>query len=176
LGTAVFGTFFLLSLYMQQVLGFSALETGLGYLATSLTAIFTAAISQALVTRVGIKPVLLTGLGILAVGLAYLSQVPVDGKYLQDLLPGLLLAGWGLINTSQQVGGALGLAILVTVANTRTETLIDGGTAESAAFTEGLSVAFWAAVGLAFAAFLMAAFALRRDDLATTAGSSPPGA
>ncbi|MFQ5426495.1 MAG: MFS transporter, partial [Gaiellales bacterium] len=202
LGTAIFGTFFLLSLYMQQVLGFSALETGLGYLAVALTAVVTSGISQALVTRIGVKPVLMGGLIVLAGGLTYLTQVSVGGSYTSDLLLGLLLVGWGLgfsfvpvsiaalsgitpgeaglasglINTSQQIGGALGLAILVTVANTRAETRLDEGAPQPVAFTDGASVAFWVAVGLTLIAFVAAAFALRRDDLAPApAGAASVG-
>src|SRR4249919_985319 len=151
LGTAIFGMFFLLSLYMQQVLGFSALETGVGYLAVALTAVAASGVAQALVTRVGVKPVLATGLSLLAAGLIFFTQVSVDGSYVSDLLPGFLLVGVGLgfsfvpvsiaalagatdkeaglqsglINTSQQIGGALGLAILSTVATTRTENLVE---------------------------------------------------
>ena len=95
-GIAIFGTFFLLSLYQQQVLGFSALRTGIGYLAVSLSAIVCSALSQALVTRVGVKPVLAAGLLFIAGGLGYFTQVPADGSYLADLLPGFLLVGVGI--------------------------------------------------------------------------------
>src|SRR5438105_873306 len=154
LGTAAFGMFFLLSLYMQQVLGFSAMATGVGYLAVALTVIGTSTVSQALVTRVGVKPVLATGLAVLGLGLLYFTRVSVGGSYVVDLLPGFLLIGVGLgfsfvpvsiaalagvtggeaglasglINTSQQVGGALGLALLTTVSTTRTNGLIANGT------------------------------------------------
>ncbi len=193
LGTAIFGTFFLLSLYQQQVLGFSALETGLGYLAISLTAITASALSQALVTRAGIKPVLSLGLALLAGGLAYFTQVSVDGSYVADLLPGFLLVGVGigfsfvpvsiaaltgvsareaglasgLINTSQQVGGALGLALLVTVANTRTDNLLGDGVeltaALTAALTAGFSLAFWVAIGFAVVALTATLVMLRAN-------------
>ena len=189
LGTAIFGTFFLLSLYQQQVLGFSALETGLGYLAISLTAITASALSQALVTRAGIKPVLSLGLALLAGGLAYFTQVSVDGSYVADLLPGFLLVGVGigfsfvpvsiaaltgvsareaglasgLINTSQQVGGALGLALLVTVANTRTDNLLGDGVELTAALTAGFSLAFWVAIGFAVVALTATLVMLRAN-------------
>src|SRR5207302_2666488 len=88
LGTTVFGAFFLLSLYMQQVLGFSALKTGVGYLAIALTVVVASGISQALVTRAGVKPVLAFGLLVMAGGLAYLSQVSAHGSYFGDLFPG----------------------------------------------------------------------------------------
>lgn len=201
LGTVVFGMFFLLSLYMQQVLGFSALKTGLGYLAVALTAIVASGVSQALVTRVGVKPILSVGLVLLGGGLAYFTQVSVDGTYVGDLLPGFLLIGVGigfsfvpvsiaalagitgkeaglasgLINTNQQIGGALGLAVLVTVANTRTDNLLDEGRELPVALTEGFSVAFW--VGIAFAVIaLVATFvALRREDLAKPGEVVPTG-
>src|ERR671915_27557 len=141
LGTMIFGMFFLLSLYMQQVLGYSALKTGFGYLSVALTVVVAAAISQAFVTRLGVKPVLVIGMALLGAGLVYFSQVSVGGSYLGDLLPGFLIIGVGmgfsfvpisiaalagvqgpeaglasgLINTSQQIGGALGLAILAPV-------------------------------------------------------------
>jgi len=191
LGTAIFGMFFLLSLYMQQVLEYSPLRTGFGYLAVALTVIAAAAISQALVTRLGVKPVLMTGLGLLTVGLVFFTQVSVGGSYVDDLLPGFLVLGVGmgfsfvpisiaalagvkgpeaglasgLINTSQQVGGALGLAILTTVATTRTSNLLDAGEPDPEALVGGFSLAFWVAAGFAVAAFLTTAFVLKRDDL-----------
>ncbi len=155
LGTMIFGMFFLLSLYMQQVLGFSAMETGFGYLAVALTVIVAATVSQGLVTKLGVKPVLVVGMALLTIGLVYFTQVSVDGSYVVDLLPGFLIIGVGmgfsfvpisiaalagvqgpeaglasgLINTSQQIGGALGLALLTTVATTRTTDLLDSGDA-----------------------------------------------
>jgi EmrB/QacA subfamily drug resistance transporter len=199
LGTAIFGTFFLLSLYQQQVLGFSALETGLGYLAVSLTAIVSSALSQALVTRVGIKPVLSLGLALLAGGLAYFTQVSVDGSYVSDLLPGFLLVGVGigfsfvpvsiaaltgvsareaglasgLINTSQQIGGALGLALLVTVVNTRTDNLLGDDVELPAALTAGFSLAFWVAIGFAVVALTATLVMLRANESADPEHQTP---
>ncbi len=191
IGTMVFGMFFLLSLYMQQVLGYSALKTGVGYLAVALTAIVASGVSQALVTRLGVKPVLTAGMLLLGGGLAYFAQVSVGGSYLDDLLPGFLLVGVGLgfsfvpvsiaalagvqgpeaglasglINTSQQIGGALGLAILTTVATTRTDNLLESGTPPPEAMTDGFSLAFWAGVGFAALSLLATLVMLRRDDL-----------
>ncbi len=145
LGASIFSMFFLLTLYMQQVLAYSALKTGIGYLLVSGVIIVSAATSQALVTRIGVRTVLAVGMGLTAVGLVYFSQISVGGSYLVDLAPGFILTGIGLgfsfvpvtiaalvgveqaeagvasgiINTSQQVGGALGTAILSTVAFTR---------------------------------------------------------
>jgi EmrB/QacA subfamily drug resistance transporter len=191
LGTTVFGMFFLLSLYMQQVLGFSAMETGAGYLAIALTAVVSSGISQALVTRAGVKPVLATGMLLLAGGLAYFTQISPQGNYVGDLLPGFLLVGVGLgfsfvpvsiaalagigdreaglasglINTTQQVGGALGLAVLATVSTTRTENLLGSGTEPAAALTDGFAAAFWIGVGFAVLSLVATLLALRKRDL-----------
>ena len=192
LGAAITGMFYLLSLYMQQVLGNSPLKTGLGFLAIALAIIAAAGLSQALVTRVGVKPILATGLGLLALGLAFLTQVPVDGSYFRDLFPAFLLLGVGggfsfvpisiaalggitdseaglasgLINTSRQIGGALGLAVLATVATRRTDGLLAGGTGHAAALTDGFSLAFWVGVAIAAASLLATLLVLRRRDLA----------
>src|SRR5919204_3778221 len=138
LGTAIFAMFLMLTLYMQQVLGYSAMKTGVAYLAVAGTAIFWSGLAAQLVTRIGVKPVLAIGMTALSAGLVYFTQVSVGGSYLGDLLPGFLLiavglgfsfvpisiaalagvqpaeAGLasGLINTSQQIGGALGIAAL----------------------------------------------------------------
>jgi EmrB/QacA subfamily drug resistance transporter len=191
LGTMVFGMFFLLSLYMQQVLGFSAIKTGLGYLAVALTAVVASGVAQALVTRMGVKPILAIGMGLLGGGLLYFTQVSVGGSYLGDLLPGFLLIGVGLgfsfvpvsiaalagisgqdaglasglINTSQQVGGAIGLAVLATVSTTRTENLLADGAAPATALTSGFQIAFWVGVGLAVASLIATLIFLRKKDL-----------
>jgi EmrB/QacA subfamily drug resistance transporter len=197
LGTIVFGMFFLLSLYMQQVLGFSALKTGLGYLAVALTAIVASGVAQALVTKVGVKPVLTFGMALLAGGLLLFTQISVDGTYVADLLPGFLLIGVGLgfafvpvsiaalagvppveaglasglINTSQQIGGALGVAILTTVSTTRTENLLEDGVNTAVALTDGFSLAFWVGVAFAGISILATLLALKRTDLTQPAGA-----
>jgi EmrB/QacA subfamily drug resistance transporter len=145
LGASIFSMFFLLTLYMQQVLGYSPLKTGIGYLLVATVIIISAGASQALVTRIGVRTVLAVGMSLTAAGLVYFSQVSVDGSYWTDLAPGFILSGVGLgfsfvpvtiaalvgveqneagvasgiINTSQQIGGALGTAVLSTVAFTR---------------------------------------------------------
>jgi EmrB/QacA subfamily drug resistance transporter len=200
LGTMVFGMFFLLSLYMQQVLGFSALKTGVGYLAVALTAVVASGIAQALVTRVGVKPILAIGMGLLGGGLAYFTQVSPNGSYLGDLLPGFLLIGVGLgfsfvpvsiaalagvtgkdaglasglINTSQQIGGAIGLAVLATVSTTRTENLLADGSGPATALTSGFQLAFWVGVGLAVASLIATLVALRKKDLEQVPGEAVP--
>jgi EmrB/QacA subfamily drug resistance transporter len=191
LGTMIFGMFFLLSLYMQQVLGYSALKTGVGYLAVALTAVVAAGVSQALVTRLGVKPVLVAGMSLIGIGLVLFTQVSVGGSYFGDLLPGFLLIGVGmgfsfvpisiaalagvegpeaglasgLINTSQQIGGALGLALLTTVATTHTSNLIADGTAQPQALTDGFSLGFWVAAGFALVSLVTTLVVLRQDDL-----------
>ena len=191
LGVAVFGMFYLLSLYMQIVLGFSALETGVGYLAVALTAVVASGAAQALTTKAGVKPVLAAGMALLAAGLIYFTQISVDGSYVADLLPGFLLIGVGLgfafvpvsiaalsgatgeeaglqsglINTNQQIGGAIGLAILISVSTTRSDNLIEDGVAQLDALTEGYSLAFWVAAGFAILGVIVTLFALKREDL-----------
>ncbi len=144
MGTAMFSMFLMLTLYMQQVLGYSPMKTGVAYLAVAGTAIVWSAVAAQLVTRVGVKPVLVVGMAALTAGLVYFTQVSVGGSYVGDLLPGFLIIGVGigfsfvpisiaalagvqpaeaglasgLINTSQQIGGALGIAALSTIATT----------------------------------------------------------
>jgi EmrB/QacA subfamily drug resistance transporter len=200
LGTAVFGMFFLLSLYMQEVLGFSALRTGLGYLAVALTSVVAAGVAQALVTRLGVRPVLAFGLLMLAVGLAYFTRVSVDGSYAVDLLPGFLCVGVGLgfsfvpvsiaalagisereaglasglINTSQNIGGAVGLAILTTVSTTHTKSQIAAGVGQLQAAVDGFSLAFWVGAGFATAALIVTLVTLRGRELEAEAVTATP--
>jgi EmrB/QacA subfamily drug resistance transporter len=194
LGTMVFGMFFLLSLYQQQVLGFSALKTGVGYLAVALTAVVASGAAQASVTRIGVKPALAFGLALIGGGLLYLTQISVDGSYVADLLPAFLMIGVGLgfafvpvsiaalsgiesqeaglasglINTSQQIGGALGVAILTTVATSRIDSLTPAGAdfPSTSALTSGYSLAFWVAAAFAGVSVIATLLALRREDLA----------
>jgi EmrB/QacA subfamily drug resistance transporter len=191
LGTMVFGMFFLLSLYMHDVLGFSAIRTGLGYLAVALTAVAASGVAQALVTRIGVKPALAFGMILLGGGLLWFTQISVDGSYTVDLLPGFLLIGVGLgfsfvpvsiaalsgvtgkeaglasglINTSQQIGGALGLAILTTAATTRSQNLQADGVQQVRALTEGFALAFWIGAGFALLGLLTTLVMLKRQDL-----------
>ena len=194
LGTATFAMFLMLTLYMQQVLGFSAMRTGLAYLAVAGTAILWSAVAAQLVTRVGVKPVLVVGMTALTAGLVYFTQVSVGGSYVADLLPGFLLVGLGLgfsfvpisiaalagvqpaeaglasglINTSQQVGGALGLAVLATIANSRTaDVMAQAHGAPSAlkgALTEGFQSAFLTGAGFAVLGFVLALVLVRNAD------------
>jgi MFS family permease len=191
LGTATFSMFLMLTLYMQQVLGYSAMKTGVAYLAVAGTAIFWSFLAANLVTRIGVKPVLVVGMTALTAGVAYFTQVSVGGSYLGDLLPGFLLisiglgfsfvpisiaalagvqpteAGLasGLINTSQQIGGALGVAILSTIATTTTDDAVAAGDAVPVALTDGFQAAFLVGAGIALAGVLVSLFIVRREDL-----------
>jgi MFS family permease len=188
--------FLMLTLYMQQVLAYSPLRTGFAYLAVSVTTIVWSAVSAKLVTRVGVKPVLVAGMGFLALGLAYFSQVSVGGSYLGDLLPGFLLiavgmgfsfvpisiaalagvapseAGLasGLINTSQQIGGALGIAALSAIAASTTGSRVT----DPAALTDGFQAAFVAGAGAALVGVIVAIGIVRRRDLAAAAVAPQP--
>jgi len=174
---ALFSMFFFISLYMQQVLGFDPLQTGVAYLPLAGGIIVSAGIASTLVTRLGVKPVLITGLLLTAVGLLWFSQISVGGSYVGDVLfPSIISAfglgfafvpmtiaavagvepheaglASGLINTSQQIGGALGLAILAAVANSRRDSLLETGSSLSTAMTEGFQTALM--VGAGFAIF-----------------------
>ena len=199
MGTAMFGMFLMLTLYMQQVLHYSAMKTGVAYLAVAATAIVWSALAAQLVTRVGVKPVLVAGMTALSAGLLYFTQVSVGGTYLGDLLPGFLLisigigfsfvpisiaalagvqpaeAGLasGLINTSQQVGGALGIAALTSIATSTTNTKISSGSALPMALTDGFQAAFYGAAGVAILGILVALFVVRRRDLADAVAAEP---
>jgi EmrB/QacA subfamily drug resistance transporter len=191
MGTAMFSMFLMLTLYMQQVLGYSAMKTGVAYLAVAGTAIVWSAVAAQLVTRIGVKPVLTTGMTMLTAGLVYFTQVSVGGSYLADLLPGFLLIGVGigfsfvpisiaalagvqpaeaglasgLINTSQQIGGALGIAALSTIATSQTENALGTGSALPVALVDGFSAAFLAGVGIAGIGIVAALTLIRRDEL-----------
>jgi EmrB/QacA subfamily drug resistance transporter len=191
LGTALFSMFLMLTLYMQQVLGYSAMKTGVAYLAVAGTSIIWANVAAALVNRVGVRPLIAGGMALLAVGMLLFTQVPVDGSYATDLLPGFLLiavglafcfvpisiaalagvrqaeAGLasGLINTSQQVGGAVGIALLSTIAVTRTENEVAGGTAVPEAMTSGFQLAFWVGAAIAVVGVVAALVLIRQEEV-----------
>jgi EmrB/QacA subfamily drug resistance transporter len=193
LGAVVFSNFFLLTLYVQQVLHYSALKTGLTFLATAGTVIPVAGISQALVTRIGVRPVLIVGLVLMTGGMIFYSQIPENGTFVSDLLPGYLMVGVGmafsfipmsiaalagvehreaglasgLINTSQQIGGALGVAIAATVAFTHAKTLISSGHDPLSAQTSGFALAFWVIAGISALSVVAAIVLVRGRELET---------
>ena len=155
--------FFFLTLYMQNVLGYSAIQTGLAYLPLCFVVAVSAGVASQLLARVGTRPVIVVGAVTAAAGLYLLSRIPVDGSYVADLLPGTLVLGIGgaavfvgvataanagvppdkaglaaaLLNSSQQLGGALGLAIFTAVATSRTNHLLAAGTPAAHAETSG---------------------------------------
>jgi EmrB/QacA subfamily drug resistance transporter len=191
LGTAMFSMFLMLTLYMQQVLGYSAMKTGVAYLAVAGTAIVWSAVAAQLTTRLGVKPVLVAGMTTLTIGLVYFTQVSVGGSYLGDLLPGFLLIGFGLgfsfvpisiaalagvqpaeaglasglINTSQQIGGALGIAALSTIASSNTDDALASGTALPNALVDGFTAAFVAGAIIAALGILASLTLIRRHEL-----------
>jgi EmrB/QacA subfamily drug resistance transporter len=193
LGAVIYANFFVLTLYVQQVLGYSALKTGLTFLATAGTVIPVAGASQALVTRIGVRPVMTVGLALITAAMVWYAQVPVHGRFVGDLLPGYLLMGIGmafafipvsiaalagvesheaglasgLINTSQQVGGALGVAIASTVAFTHMKTLLASGHSQPEALTSGFVLAFWVMAALAAASVVAAAAFVRDSEVET---------
>jgi EmrB/QacA subfamily drug resistance transporter len=199
MGGAIFAQFFLLTLYMQQVLHYSALKTGVAYIGLTLTIIVFSTVAQALVTRVGVRLVLPVGLALTTVALVLFARLPVDGDYWTDLFPAFMISGLGLafafvpmsigaltgvrqadagvasglINTTQQIGGAIGVALATTVATTFTAHYVDdhvGVTAGSAAaLTHGFEIAFYVLAALAGAGAVISAFLLESKDAVDTA-------
>jgi len=190
-GASLFSMFFFISLYMQQVLGYSAIHTGLSYLPLALLIMASAGIASQLVTRLGYKPVLAAGLLFIVIGLVWFSRVSVGGGFTTDILgPSLFAAAGlgfafvtttiaavsgveeseaglasGLINTSQQIGGALGLAVLSTVAISRTDdVLASGDPSRVNALTEGFQSAFLGGAGIALLGFVLTLILIRGSD------------
>jgi MFS family permease len=184
----VFGMFFVGVLYIQGVLGYSAIETGLAFLPVStLIGVLSLGFSARLSMRYGPTAVLIPGLALIVIGLLGFARAPVDATYLGDLLPVMIPLGIGaglffpalttlamsgvephqsglasgLVNTSLQVGGAFGLAVLATLASTRTGNLRAAGESSAAALTGGYHLAFLVAAGLVGAAILIALTVLR---------------
>jgi hypothetical protein len=179
---------------MQQVLGYSAIKAGLSYLPLALMIIAASGIASQLVTRIGFKPVLAAGMTFIAAALLWFSQVSVGGSFTADILGPSLLAATGLgfafvtttiaavsgvreqesglasglINTSQQIGGALGLAVLATIANSRTEDLMSsaGGdqTALTNALNEGFQAAFLGGAVIALVGLVLTLVLIRSSD------------
>jgi EmrB/QacA subfamily drug resistance transporter len=183
----MFGMFFLGALFLQRVLGFTSLEVGLAYLpVTGLIGLLSLGFSAKLNLRFGPRATLLPGLASIAGGLLLLSQISADGSYWSEVLPAMVLIGAGaglsfpslmslamggvapeeaglasgLVNTSLQVGGALGLAVLATLATNRTSDLLGNGDSNAQALTSGYQLAFLIAAGLVAVAVAVAAFVL----------------
>ncbi len=179
----MFGMFFLGSLYLERILGYDALQIGLAFLpVTIVMGTLSVRFSEPLITRFGARTLLFPGLTLVAVGLALFTRAPVDGSYVVHVLPVMILLGTGvgvcfpalmtiamsgatksdaglasgLVNTSAQVGGALGLAVLATLSASRTDHLTEQGKSTAAALTGGYHLAFWIAAALVVAAIVVA--------------------
>jgi EmrB/QacA subfamily drug resistance transporter len=188
LGGSFFAFIFIGTLYMQQVLGYSALKAGIAWLATSVTSVALAGVSQKLVTRISAGPVMALGMALMGGGILWAAQVPVHGQYWSALAGPLFVVGAGtafafipvsiaglagvaereaglasgLLNTSQQLGGAIGVAVASTVASSRLTTLLGRGQPASVALTGGFSWALWVCGAIALLAIPAAAILLRR--------------
>jgi EmrB/QacA subfamily drug resistance transporter len=185
---ALFGMFFFCTLYLQQVLGYSALKTGIAYLPLSLTLIGASALASRLVDRFTPKPVLVTGLLVSTAGFVLLTRVTGHGDYTSHVLPAMIVIGAGLglsfvpitiaatngvasgdsglasglLNTTQQVGGSLGLAILSSVSTSRSTSALQGGSALPVALTDGFKGAFVVAAVLCAIGVVLAVALLPR--------------
>jgi EmrB/QacA subfamily drug resistance transporter len=184
----MFGMFFLGALYLQRVLGYSPLEVGLAFLPTTLVmGTLSLGYSEKLIMRFGPRTTLIPGVCLVVIALLLFARAPVEGDYLTDLLPPLLLIGVGVgtafpaimtlamsgatksdsglasgfVNTSMQVGGAIGLAVLATLAEERTSSLRDGGASQLSALTSGYHLAWLIGAALAAVSVLIAIFVLR---------------
>jgi EmrB/QacA subfamily drug resistance transporter len=199
IGATAFGQFFLLSLYLQEVLRYSALKTGVAFIAITVTVAAVANYAQALTTRLGARPVLSSGLLLTAAGGALYAQMPTDGRYFWNVFPGLLLSGIGLafsfvpvmiagltgvepadagvasglINTSRQIGGSIGLAAVTTIAATASSRYAHSHAVPAfsgPALTHGFQIAFYTLSGLALVgAAIAAAFVESKPKAAPTA-------
>jgi EmrB/QacA subfamily drug resistance transporter len=201
---SLFGMFFLGVLFMQHVLGYSAIATGVAFLPVSLgIGVFSLGFSARLINRFGAKATLLPGLVLLGLGLAWLTRAPVGATYATDLLPSMILLGVGaglsfpslmmlamsgatasdsglasgLVNTTVQVGGALGLAVLATLSSTRTAHLLATGVSHPAALTGGYHLAWVISASIAFSAFAIGVPLLRsvRSGEEQAAAAEPIG-
>jgi EmrB/QacA subfamily drug resistance transporter len=198
LGGSFFAFIFIGTLYMQQVLGYSALRAGLAWLATSLTSVAFAGLAQALVTRGSAKLVLAAGMAMIGGGALWATQVPVGGHFWADLAGPFLITGIGtafafipvsiaalagvaeheaglasgLINTSQQLGGAIGIAVASTIAASRATTLLHQGAGQAAALAGGFDWAFWACGVIGLAAVPVTFLLVRRSELARAVAST----
>ena len=198
LGASFFAFIFIGTLYMQQVLGYSPLQTGFAWLATSVTSVALAGLSQALVTRGSAKLVLAAGMAAIGGALLWVAQAPVEGHFWATLSGPFFLAGLGtafsfipvsiaglagvkereaglasgLLNTSQQLGGAIGVAIASTVAASHFKTLVQDGHTTPAALTGGFQWAFWVCAAIALLAIPVTFLLVRDDDVAQAVESA----
>jgi Major Facilitator Superfamily len=198
----MFGMFFLGALYLQRVLGYDAIEVGLAFLpVTVVIGTLSLGFSERLNMRFGPRATLIPGLVLIGAGLALFARAPVGGSYLTDILPVMVLLGTGaglsfpslmtlamsgatrsdsglasgLVNTSLQVGGAIGLAVLATLATTRTHTLLGGGGSTASALTGGYHLAFLIGAGLVVAAIGVAVGVLSSGAVVAEEGEAETG-
>jgi EmrB/QacA subfamily drug resistance transporter len=197
----IFGWFFFSALYMQRVLGYGSLQTGLAFLPATilLGALFYSAAAK-VVGRFGVKPMMLVGMSLMALSLALFARAPVDGSFVLDVLPAMVLLGFGasfafltvilasvqgvpedqaglasgLVNTSQQMGGALGLAALASLAASRTEGRLEAGSEPVAALNAGFHAAFLLGAILLVLAGVLAATLLRLPKVGAGAEANLP--
>jgi EmrB/QacA subfamily drug resistance transporter len=198
LGGSFFAFIFIGTLYMQQILHYSALKAGLAWLAASLTSVAFAGLSQALVTRGLARPVMAAGMTMIGGGVLWATQAPAHAQYWTSLAGPFIIVGIGtafafipvsiaalagvtshqaglasgLLNTSQQLGGAIGVAIASTIAATHATTLLHHGTAPAAALTSGFQWAFWACGAIALTAIPVTYLLIRRTELAVAVAST----
>ena len=198
LGGSFFAFIFIGTLYMQQVLGYSALKAGLAWLATSLTSVAFAGLSQALVTRGSAKLVMAVGMAMIGGGILWATQVTVHATFWGSLAGPWIVVGLGtafafipvsiaalagvaeheaglasgLLNTTQQLGGAIGVAVASTIAATHASTLLHRGAAPAAALTSGFQWAFWVCGAIGLAGVPVTYLLVRRDELAKAVAST----
>jgi len=190
LGAVIFANFFVLTLYVQQVLGWSALRTGVTFLATAGSTVIWAGVAQSLATRYSPMPVIVIGMLVLFGSLIWYTQIPVDGHFWPDLLPayitfalGLAFAfvpvtiaalaqvapreaglASGLINTNQQIGGAIGVALASTIFTSQAKSMLKTGHTPAQAFTSGYQHAFWALAAIALVGAVVSFVLLRGTE------------
>ena len=189
----MFGMFFMGSLYLQLVQGYDALQIGIAFLpVTIIMGTLTGRYSEPLIMRFGARTLLFPGLALVAAGLIFFTRAPVDANYWTDVFPVLVLLGTGigvcfpalmtiamsgatradaglasgLVNTSAQVGGAIGLAVLATLSTSRSNALESAGHSTASALTSGYHLAFWVAAGLVIAAIAVAATVIQPEEKA----------
>jgi EmrB/QacA subfamily drug resistance transporter len=202
-GAAIFSQFFLLTLYMQQVLHYSAIETGVAYIALTLTIVIFANVAQAVALRIGLRVPLVGGMLLVAGGLVLYARLPVDGHYFWDLFPAFLMTGLGmafvfipmtigalagvghadagvasgLINTTQQIGGAIGTAAVTTIAATATANWVTAhpgaAPAGGAALTHGFATAFYILAAVAAAGAVISAMLVESHPATHSATATP---
>jgi fucose permease len=201
-GAVAFSEFFLLTLYLQDVLHYSAIQSGVAFVGFALTVVVISNVAQAVVGRFGVRPTLTLGLLVSAVSVAWLTRLPVDGHYFWDLFPAFVLGGAGmglsfvpvtiaslagvdradagvasgLVNTSRQIGGAIGLAAVSAIAAASTSRYVDGHSgvtgSSGAALDHGFQTALYVLTGLLLAGALIAATLVKPTRVASE--EAPP--